>query len=111
MTRLTMSAADRRAWEAARTLDDLGELTARWLEGTIASQPGYEPGCGPDPETAALIPVVARCNRAGYVTCGSQPAEQAPATTARGGNSAPRSRGWRRPGWPGGSGRRLRRPG
>ena len=75
MTRLTMSAADRRAWEAARTLDDLGELTARWLEGTIASQPGYEPGCGPDPETAALIPVVARCNRAGYVTCGSQPAE------------------------------------
>ena len=73
-----MSAADRRAWEAARTLDDLGELTARWLEGGIASQPAYAPGYGPDPETTPLIPLLARCNRAGYVTCGSQPGEAGP---------------------------------
>ena len=70
-----MSTADRRAWEAARTLADLGELTAQWLEGAIASQPAYTPGCGPDPETAPLIPVLACCNRAGYVTNGSQPGE------------------------------------
>ena len=70
-----MSRADRRAWEAARTLADLGELTAQWLEGTIASQPAYTPGCGPDPETAPLIPVLACCNRAGYVTNCSQPGE------------------------------------
>ena len=70
-----MSTADRQAWEAARTLADLGELTAQWLEGAIASQPAYTPGCGPDPETAPLIPVLACCNRAGYVTNGSQPGE------------------------------------
>ena len=34
-----MSTADRRAWEAARTLADLGELTAQWLEGAIARSP------------------------------------------------------------------------
>ena len=61
--------------EAARTLADLGELTAQWLEGAIASQPAYTPGCGPDPETTPLIPVLACCNRAGYVTNGSQPGE------------------------------------
>ena len=68
-----MSRADRRAWEQARTLAELGELTVRWLEGDIASQPGYMPNCGPDPETAGLIPTLARLNRAGYVTVGSQP--------------------------------------
>ena len=70
-----MSTADRQAWEAARTLADLGELTAQWLEGGIASQPAYAPGCGPDPETTPLIPLLACCNRAGYVTNGSQPGE------------------------------------
>ncbi len=38
-----MSRTDRRAWKQARTLAELGELTARWLEGDIASQPGYMP--------------------------------------------------------------------
>jgi len=42
-----MSRCDRRAWEQARTLLELGELVARWLEGDIASQPGYMPDCGP----------------------------------------------------------------
>jgi hypothetical protein len=73
-----MSAADRAAWASARTLADLGELTACWLEGTVLSQPGYAPGCGPDEETVPLIPVLARLNRAGFVTTGSQPAEAGP---------------------------------
>jgi hypothetical protein len=66
-----MSASDRSAWQAARTLADLGELTAQWLEGGITSIPGY---CGrPDEETEALIPALARLNRAGFVTDTSQP--------------------------------------
>jgi len=68
-----MNRADREQWAAARTLADLGELTARWLEGDLASQPAYQAGCGPDPETERLIPVLAQMNRAGYLTSGSQP--------------------------------------
>jgi len=70
-----MSTADRRAWDSAWTLADLGELTARWLEGHLASQPAYAPGTGPAPETGPLVPVLARINRAGYLTCCSQPGE------------------------------------
>ncbi|MGP4114683.1 DUF6919 domain-containing protein [Streptomyces sp. 4N509B] len=68
-----MSRADRARWANAASLADLGELTALWLEGKIASQPGYEAGCGPEPETKPLIPVLAAANRAGYFTNGSQP--------------------------------------
>lgn len=70
-----MNRADRKRWASARTLADLGNLTALWLEGEIPSQPGYAANCGPDPETADLIPVLAACNRAGFVTNGSQPGE------------------------------------
>ena len=59
-------------WASARTLAELGELTARWLEGAIPSVPGYTGE--PDPETAELTPVLARLNRAGFVTTCSQPA-------------------------------------
>lgn len=69
----TMSAADLAAWGDARSLPDLGLLTALWLEGSLESSPGCGPGCGPDDETAPLIPVLARLNRAGLVTSGSQP--------------------------------------
>jgi len=65
--------ADRQRWASARTLADLGNLTALWLEGEIASQPAYAAGCGPAPETERLIPVLAACNRAGFVTNCSQP--------------------------------------
>jgi hypothetical protein len=66
-------AADLAPWTQARTLADLGELTAQWLEGTIPAEPGY---CGgPDPETLPLVPVLAWLNRAGYVTDGSQPGD------------------------------------
>ena len=65
-----MSRADRQRWASARTLADLGELTAQWIEGRIGSQPGYY---GPsDIEDPALIPVLARLNRAGFITTGSQ---------------------------------------
>lgn len=60
-------------WADAETIAELGELGALWLEGEIPSQPGYEKLCGPDPETEHLVPVLARLNRAGYFTCGSQP--------------------------------------
>jgi hypothetical protein len=75
-----MSPEDQARWLSARTLADLGELTAQWLEGKIRSQPGYadpDPGepWGPDSETAALIPVLAAANRAGYLTDCSQPGE------------------------------------
>jgi hypothetical protein len=58
-----MTPEDAGCWRAARILADLGELTAQWLEGTIASIPTVIPGCGPDEKTADLIPVLAACNR------------------------------------------------
>jgi hypothetical protein len=58
-------------WADARTLDDLGRLTALWLEGAILTQPGYSGR--PDTETATLTPTLAAANRAGYVTYSSQP--------------------------------------
>jgi hypothetical protein len=64
--------ADRKLWAQARTLADLGELTAQWLEGRIESQPGYAPG-RPDDETRELIPVLAAASRAGFLTECSQP--------------------------------------
>lgn len=68
-----MSRADRRRWNSARTVADLGELMALWLEGEIASRPGYQPRFGPDEETAHLVPVLAALCRTGYVTTCSQP--------------------------------------
>jgi hypothetical protein len=70
-----MSDEDAELWESAQSLADIGNFTALWLEGQIASQPGYAPGCGPDEETADLIPVLAAANRAGFVTDSSQPGE------------------------------------
>lgn len=68
-----MNRRDRQRWAAARTLADLGELTAQWLEGLIMSQPAYMPDCGPDEETCRLVPVLAAANRAAFVTNCSQP--------------------------------------
>ncbi|GHH55624.1 hypothetical protein GCM10018773_60370 [Streptomyces candidus] len=68
-----MSSADRRKWAAACTLLDLSHLTAAWLEGTIQSQPGYQPRYGPDDETLPYVPVLASVNRAGFLTGFSQP--------------------------------------
>src|SRR5690242_11209625 len=63
---------DRARWHAARTLADLGELTAQWFEGRLRWSPAYPE---PEPETRPLVPVLAAANRAGFVTAHSQPAE------------------------------------
>lgn len=71
-----MSADDKTCWQSARNLPDLGELTAQWLEGDIASVPSYAAGHGPSPETTdtiGLLDVLVTLNRAGYVTNESQP--------------------------------------
>jgi len=68
-----MPRADLQRWQSARTLADLGTMTALWLEGLVGSQPGYQPRCGPADETTALVPVLATACRAGYVTTASQP--------------------------------------
>ncbi|MET8168868.1 hypothetical protein ABZT34_32235 [Streptomyces sp. NPDC005329] len=70
-----MSWNDRRRWRSARTVADLGELMALWLEGEVKSWPGYMPRCGPDEETAHLIPSLVSLNRAGFLTIASQPGE------------------------------------
>lgn len=70
-----MSRADRRAWKTASTLPELGEVTAQWLEGRLASQPGYQPNYGPDEETLPHVGTLAAINRAGLVTGSSQPGE------------------------------------
>jgi hypothetical protein len=65
-------------WMSANTLAELGTLTARWLEGSLTAHPGLSAhGCEgtPDEETTDLIPVLARLNRAGFVTDNSQPGE------------------------------------
>jgi hypothetical protein len=68
-----MRSEDRARWRSARSLADLGELTAQFLEGRIGQSPSH---CAPpDPETTGLIPVLAAANRAGFVTHQSQPGE------------------------------------
>jgi hypothetical protein len=58
-------------WKSARTLADLGELTARALEGHLPGSPWH---LGPpQEETTSLTPVLVRMNRAGFVTENSQP--------------------------------------
>jgi hypothetical protein len=64
-----------RAWAAARSLGELGELVAQWLEGRLSSVPTQVGEGGPDLETKALIGTLAAFNRAGFVTEHSQPAE------------------------------------
>ena len=61
--------AERERWEGPLDLAALGELAARWLEGS-----GWNPCYGdPDDETTPLVPHLAAMNRSGYVTDFSQP--------------------------------------
>ncbi len=65
---------DEETWRRARTLEDLGELTAQWLEGKLAL---YPPVCGPpEEETKDLVPILAKFNRNGFMTHFSQPGEE-----------------------------------
>jgi hypothetical protein len=62
-----------RLWLEAKTLEELGELTARWVEGTLPYYPFY--GDAVDPETEPLRERLVHFNRNGLVTTFSQPAE------------------------------------
>ena len=62
------------SWETAKSLKDLGELTARWLEGADIEHPCYHGG-GPDPETSPLVPDLVELNRSAFVTECSQPGQ------------------------------------
>lgn len=64
--------ADADTWRHARTLPELANLGADWLEGKNLFLPAYF-GADPDPETRPLIPTLAAVNRAGIFTDTSQP--------------------------------------
>jgi hypothetical protein len=74
--------ADRRLWRQAASLDQLGELMARWLEGDLTTWPSYGVESSNE-EPADLITVLARVNRAGFVTNASQPARDEVGTSGR----------------------------
>lgn len=63
-------------WRDARSIADLGQNMALWLEGRGPDWPGYFGQFGQEETDGArhLIPVLAAANRAGYVTTCSQPA-------------------------------------
>lgn len=67
-----MSRSDRRQWASARTLDDLGELMCGWLDGRIRHTPTHMGE--PCDETRPIAPVLAACNRAGFITDNSSAA-------------------------------------
>lgn len=83
-----LSRADARLWAQVESIEDIGELTAQWLEGDIETHPRYYGR--PDEETEALIPTLAVLNRSGYVTAGSQPGEG----PIRGGWDEPEMKWW-----------------
>jgi hypothetical protein len=60
-------------WKNAKTLSEIGELTARWIEGTLPFHPCY--GENPDEETDSIQKHLINFNRNGLVTTFSQPAE------------------------------------
>lgn len=60
-------------WAAARTLRDYAALTAQWLEGRIATQPGYIGGVDVDEDMApGLTETLVLLNRFEIVTTESQ---------------------------------------
>lgn len=66
-------ADDRPRWAAARTLTDLCDLTALWLEGRIDSQPHYYGRVDVDEgEASGLTQALVALNRAGFLTYQSQ---------------------------------------
>jgi len=72
-------------WTQARSLADLGQCVALWLEGRLPPRP-TSMHCGDvSDETARLVSVLARLNRGGrFITEGSQPA-RTPTQCAYGG--------------------------
>jgi hypothetical protein len=67
---------ERELWDKARTIADLGELTARWLARDISWNPRYTSKLGPRPpenETTRIVPTLVALNRAGLLTTHSTP--------------------------------------
>lgn len=63
---------NRRLWANARNLQNLADLTARWLDGELPESLTY--GGQPEPETGDIPPgLLASLNWAGYLTDCSQP--------------------------------------
>lgn len=62
------------AWRDAKNATDLGELTIRWLEKTLAFHPCD--GDSPDEETNSVQKYLVSFNRNGLLTTFSQPAEK-----------------------------------
>ncbi len=58
-------------WYNARSLADIGRLTALFLDEHLGQAPSY--GGLPGREIASLIAALIACNRAGFVTGNSQP--------------------------------------
>jgi hypothetical protein len=64
---------DRKFWAQARTLDALCDRTVLWLQGHLASQPGYYGRVDVDEDKApGLTRALVACNQAGFLTCDSQ---------------------------------------
>lgn len=63
------------SWRDTRTIADLGQTMALWLEGRIPSWPGYDGPFGQEEPDGArhLVPTLIALNRAGFVTTNSQP--------------------------------------
>ncbi|MCX4554255.1 hypothetical protein [Streptomyces sp. NBC_01500] len=66
-----MSRTERKAWQAARTLHDLAQLTAAWWEGTVRDLPGHRLGHNPHP-LAGHTTVLSTANRAGFLVSAAQ---------------------------------------
>ncbi|WP_326695715.1 DUF6919 domain-containing protein [Streptomyces sp. NBC_01766] len=66
-----MSRTERKAWQAARTLPDLAQLTAAWWEGTVRALPGHRLGHSPHP-LAEHATVLAAANRSGFLIQAAQ---------------------------------------
>ncbi|MFJ6579270.1 DUF6919 domain-containing protein [Streptomyces sp. NPDC091368] len=65
-------------WRDARSIADLGQGMAGWLEGRVPNWPGYlsdEFGAEETNGARHLVPVMTALNKAGFVTIDSQPGE------------------------------------
>ncbi len=60
-------------WKNAKTLPEIGELTTRWIQGTLPLHPCY--GDSPDEETESIQKYLINFNQNGLITTFSQPAE------------------------------------
>lgn len=65
-----MNRSDRKAWRNARTLDDLGALVVRWLNGELTETPDHMGP--PEDETVPLAGALTVVNRGGFITVMSQ---------------------------------------